>query len=100
MRLHLAPAVAAFVLAINAHLAQADQVSSPVLAKTCFSCHGPNGQSKGAMPSINGKPAKYIETVLNAYRQDKKQGTVMNRIAKGFTPEEIKMLSRYFSNLK
>lgn len=77
---------------------KADMASSVVLANTCFSCHGTDGASQGAMPSIKGKPANYIETVLMAFREDKRKGTVMNRIAKGFDANEIKALSRYFSS--
>jgi len=91
---------AALVLAASPLPANADQASSPVLANTCFSCHGANGKSIGAMPSIRGKPAEYIETMLNAFREDKRKGTVMNRIAKGFSPAEIKSLSTYFSSLR
>jgi len=52
------------------------------------------------MPSINGKPAKYIATNLKAFRSGKKQATVMNRIAKGFSIEEIESLAKYFSENK
>jgi cytochrome subunit of sulfide dehydrogenase len=93
-------AVVTFVMVANAGVTHADQVSSRILANTCFSCHGHKGKSLGAMPSIKGKPAKYIQTMLNAFRDDKRKGTVMNRIAKGFTPDEIKSLSQYFSSLK
>lgn len=74
--------------------------SAVVLASTCFSCHGTDGASIGAMPSIKGKPADFIETRLIAFRDGKKNGTVMNRIAKGFTDDEIKALSRYFAARK
>ena len=77
--------------------AQADMASSVVLANTCFSCHGTDGKSVGAMPSIHGKPAKMIEMNLKAFRDGKKESTVMMRIAKGFTDEEIKSLAEYFA---
>ncbi|MBC8338634.1 MAG: c-type cytochrome [Alphaproteobacteria bacterium] len=95
----IAAAVAtAFSLQIaGAGSARADMASSVVLANTCFSCHGTEGQSVGAMPTIKGKPAKYIETQLMAFRAGKKSSTVMGRIAKGFNADEIKALSRYFS---
>jgi len=96
------PAAAALAAALSLSLAgaggaRAEMASSVVLANTCFSCHGTDGQSAGAMPSIKGKPAEFIETQLMAYRDGNKQGTVMNRIAKGFNADEIKALARYFS---
>ncbi len=76
---------------------KADMASDIVLANTCFSCHGTDGDSVGAMPTIKGKSAKYIEDQLNQFREEKRKGTVMNRIAKGFTADEIKTLARYFA---
>jgi len=76
---------------------KADMASSVVLANTCFSCHGTDGHSAGAMPSINGKPAKFIELTLKAFRDGKKESTVMKRIAKGFNDAEIKSLAQYFA---
>ncbi len=77
--------------------AAADIASSAVLANTCFSCPGTDGHSAGAMPSINGKPAKLIEIALKAFRDGKKDSTVMKRIAKGFDDAEIKALAEYFA---
>ncbi len=88
---------AVLLCALQMETARADMASAVVLANTCFSCHGTDGASVGAMPSIKGKPADFIETQLTAFREGKKQGTVMNRIAKGFTDDEIKALSRYFA---
>ena len=78
--------------------AKADMASDTVLANTCFSCHGTDGNSVGAMPTIKGKSASFIEKQLEEFRADKRSGTVMNRIAKGFTSDEIKTLSRYFAS--
>ena len=90
----------ALLCLLKAGTAKADMASSVVLANTCFSCHGTDGASVGAMPSIKGKPADFIEAQLTAFRDGRKQGTVMNRIAKGFTDDEIKALSRYFAAKK
>jgi len=75
----------------------AEDPSSEVLVNTCFSCHGTDGHSAGAMPSISGKDPDYIERRLIDYREDRLQGTVMNRIAKGFSDTEIASLARYFA---
>ncbi len=80
--------------------ARAEMASASVLVNTCFSCHGTDGKSLGAMPSINGKEAKYIETSLMAFRSGKKPSTVMKRIAKGFSDDEIRALARLLSSIK
>ncbi|MEK9671263.1 MAG: c-type cytochrome [Rhodospirillaceae bacterium] len=83
--------------ALSGPPAAADMASSAVLAHTCFSCHGPGGRSAGAMPSIDGKPAKLIELNLKDFRDGKRESTVMQRIAKGFTDVEIKAISEYLA---
>ncbi|MEK9754402.1 MAG: c-type cytochrome [Rhodospirillaceae bacterium] len=95
----LAAASLGFILSSGAMpgTAAADTPSSVILANTCFSCHGTDGHSAGAMPSLNGKPAKLIEIALKAFRDGKKDSTVMMRIAKGFDDAEIKALSEYFA---
>ena len=99
-RLPIALVAALAVTGLGGPAAKADMASSTVLANTCFSCHGTDGHSAGAMPSINGKPAKYIEVALKAFRSGKKQSTVMQRIAKGFDDAEIKALADYFAKNK
>lgn len=69
-----------------------------VLALSCASCHGTNGQSPGSIPAINGKSASYIESAMRQFREGKRYATVMNRIAKGYSDEEIKLLATYLGN--
>ena len=88
----------ALLVSLSPHTAiGAEGPSAAILANTCFSCHGPDGRSAGAMPSIAGKDRDYIERVLRAYRDDQMSGTVMNRIAKGFSSAEIARLAQFFS---
>jgi len=93
----LVAAIAATLVLASGPEVKADQASAAVLASTCFSCHGAGGKSAGAMPSINGKPAKLIELNMKAFRDGKRQSTVMQRIAKGFNDAEIKALSEYLA---
>lgn len=88
--------VALVIMAIGPK-ANAESVKPVVLANTCFSCHGTNGKSVGAMPSIAGKSPKYISSILKSFRSGKREATVMNRIAKGFSDSEIDTLANYFS---
>ncbi len=66
-----------------------------VLALSCASCHGPNGASPGSIPKIQGRTADYIEKAMLQFKAGERPATVMNRIAKGYTDEEIKLLSAY-----
>ena len=69
-----------------------------VLALSCASCHGTNGASPGSIPRIQVRSAEYIEKAMLQFKAGKRPATVMNRIAKGYTDEEIKLLSAYLGN--
>lgn len=74
-----------------------EAISGATIGYTCMGCHGVNGQSPGSIPSIAGQPAERLTSQLMAYRADTKSGTIMNRIAKGYTPEEIKAVAEFFA---
>ena len=70
-----------------------------LLSMSCAACHGTDGKSPGAMPSLYGKSSKYIETSMLNFLHGKRVGTVMNRIAKGYTEEEIKLIADHFEKI-
>ncbi|MCU7882106.1 MAG: cytochrome c4 [Candidatus Thiodiazotropha sp. (ex Lucinoma aequizonata)] len=69
-----------------------------MLANTCAGCHGTNGASAGpATPSISGISAVYFEEVMQGFKDDSVKNTIMGRIAKGYSDEEIKTMAELFS---
>lgn len=66
----------------------------------CTSCHGANGVSFGSVPSLKGRPAAELEKMLLAYRANDDRTTIMSRIAKGFSKEDITVVSDYFGSMK
>lgn len=70
------------------------------LAHACAACHGPNGRSQGAIPSIDNLSAEDFKAVLKAFRSDASKGTVMNRIARGLDDAEIDAVAAYFATLR
>lgn len=81
-------------------VAQADETAPAVLATACFACHGLDGKSPGQIPGLTGKTAQQISTSMKAFKGDQVQGTVMNRLAKGYTDAEIDALATFYANLK
>ena len=69
------------------------------IANACATCHGPDGRSQGAIPSINSLSKEGLLTAMRAFQTGEKQGTVMNRIAKGFDETELEAIATYFANL-
>jgi len=89
--------ISLFLFSPGAVLAGEKNVS--MLASTCFGCHGIKGATQGpATPSIAGLTDEYLNLSMQDYKSDKRKSTVMNRIAKGYTDDEIKKISKYFSS--
>lgn len=69
------------------------------LAQTCVTCHGPEGQSQGAIPSLAGLPAEAMRTALQAFRAETRPSTVMHRFAKGLSEDDMAAVAAYFAAL-
>ncbi len=90
------------VIALFAPLAaaKADEGRGMILGLSCAACHGTAGKSPGSIPTINGKSADYIKKALEQFRDENRPATVMSRLAKGYTDDEIAALANYFASLK
>ncbi len=88
-------AIGLFLLPLTA---QAGQASPSVLADACAACHGTDGKSPSTIPSIQGKSADYMRQRLMAFKSGEREGTVMNRIAKGYSDAEIAAIATYLAN--
>lgn len=84
-------------------LAAADQplFDVSVLAGACANCHGTDGRSPGSIPSIAGRPESVLKAQLLAFKSDTPPAgtTVMGRLAKGFSDDQITALAKYFSQI-
>jgi len=70
-----------------------------MLANACAACHGPNGSSQGAAtPSIAGISPDHFIDAMEAFKENERPATVMNRIAKGYSEEQIELMSEFFSS--
>ena len=98
--------LAAVALAMSATMplsASAQSVmDASILAGSCFNCHGTDGRSNGAIPSIAGRPQLALKNQMLVFKSDQPPAgtTVMTRIAKGYTDQEIDALALYFSQIK
>jgi sulfide dehydrogenase cytochrome subunit len=69
------------------------------LAAGCAMCHGPEGNpaTGSIVPALAGRPAREIVDAMNAFREGRREATVMNQIAKGYSEAEIAALGEYFA---
>jgi cytochrome c553 len=86
-------------LAVACPAAGQDQAARS-LAANCTGCHGPNGISSGAIPTLAGLERAYIVTAMQEFKAGTRQATVMHQHAKGYTDQEIEVLAQYFSQQK
>lgn len=94
-RLALGMVIACSLLPVAARPLAAADIPPAVLAAPCSTCHGPGGKSPGAIPSIDRLGAAAIRASLLAYRKGEVQGTIMNRLARGFTEPEIDAIATH-----
>jgi sulfide dehydrogenase cytochrome subunit len=80
--------------------AAAQQPSTEALAFNCFTCHGTDGRSPNAVPTLNGKSADYLLRRMLGFKHGKGDPTIMNRIARGYTDDEIARVTAYIAKLK
>ena len=72
--------------------------SGEMLGNTCAGCHGTKGVSNGpATPSIAGLSKEYLLESMEEFQSGERPATIMSRIAKGYTEDEIKAMADYFS---
>ena len=72
-----------------------------MLSNACTGCHGTNGASTGpASPTIAGITEEYFVETMGAFKNGKRHATVMGRIAKGYTDDEIKAMGKFFAGKK
>jgi len=91
------------VLLLLSSVDAADHVTTrgAALMNACAACHGPGGHSQGVIPSIDAMPKENFVAALRAFRSDERQGTVMNRIAKGLDDADIEAVTAFlFSSLQ
>ncbi len=72
--------------------------SASMLANTCSGCHGTHGASTGpAAPSIGGLSEDYMVDVMQAYKSGDRWSTIMGRIAKGYSDQEIVAMAKFYA---
>lgn len=69
------------------------------LAQNCFICHGPNGRSPGAIPSLARLSAQRIASRLRDFKSGAEPSTIMGRHAKAYTDSEIEAVASYIATV-
>ncbi len=94
--LRLAIAVAIAVAWYQPLLAASDP---PPGATSCSGCHS-SGATASVIPRLYGRDAGDIATAMAGFRGGSRPATVMNRIAKGFTDDELRAIAAWLAAQK
>lgn len=92
-----------FILGIWAAIAapaSAQTADVTILAATCSGCHGAAANGSGSVPGLKGQQPAHLADQLKAFKAGTRPATVMNRLAKGYTDDEIAGLALHFSRLR
>jgi sulfide dehydrogenase cytochrome subunit len=74
--------------------------SAQMMANTCAGCHGTAGQSAGpASPNLAGMSENYFNDSMKGFKEGTRPATIMDRIAKGYSDEQIEAMAAYFAAL-
>ena len=72
----------------------------PPGASSCSGCHVLGAKVDTAVPGLAGRSAAELASEMQAFKSGQKPGTVMGRIAKGFSEAEIQAIADWFAAQK
>ncbi len=72
----------------------------PVGASSCSGCHATSPRVASPVPRLTGLDQAQIVKALQDFRAGARAGTVMDRIAKGFTDAEIQAIAAWYAAQK
>ena len=83
-------------LLLCAGIAPALVAEAPPGAASCSGCHAAKSNVATPVPRLAGQDATAMIAAMQAFRTGQRPATVMDRIAKGFSDDEIKAIAAWF----
>jgi sulfide dehydrogenase cytochrome subunit len=77
--------------------AAASAAEPPPGATSCSGCHPPTASAETRVPPLRGQNAAEIVAAMEAFRSGERPSTVMQRIAKGFSDNEIRAIAAWLA---
>jgi cytochrome c553 len=69
----------------------------PAGAASCSGCHPASSRVASPVPRLAGLDRAAIVKAMQEFRSGQRAATVMNRIVKGFTDEEIQAIAAWYA---
>ena len=85
-------------LLLSAGPVSAQATDTQLLIGGCQGCHGVSGQGAHGIPSIKANHSRdEFIALMRAFSANERPATVMGRISRGYTPEQIALLAAHFA---
>jgi len=81
-------------------LAEASPPTPPPGASSCSGCHATSKSVETLVPRLVGRSPAEIEAAMQEFRTGQKPASVMDRIAKGFSADEIAAIAAWYAAQK
>jgi cytochrome c553 len=85
----------ASALAVSSSIVPAAE--PPVGAASCSGCHASSPGVETPVPRLAGRSAAELVQQMQAFRDGKREATVMDRVAKGFTDAEVQAIAAWYA---
>jgi cytochrome c553 len=92
--------VAALALALIGPASAAGPADAPPGAASCSGCHPATKWVDTTVPRLTGRNPADIIAAMEAFKSGQLPSTVMNRLAKGFSDDEIKAIAAWYGAQK
>jgi cytochrome c553 len=96
----MAKLLAAAIGSISIAAAVVASAEPPAGAAACSGCHPASTRVTSPVPRLAGRDSAAIVKAMQDFRSGARTGTVMDRIAKGFTDEEIQAIAAWYATQK
>jgi len=93
-------ALAVTLLGLSVAPGLAASLSPPPGASSCSGCHARNAGVDSPIPRLVRREADELFAAITAFKTGRRPSTVMERIAKGFTDEEIRAIADWYAEQK
>lgn len=101
MRLKLLVALFAGGVVFSGSVFAHEPSMSAMLSNTCNGCHGTEGHNAGPnMPNLGGVPSNYIIDQMKNFKSGERKSSIMGRLAKAYSDDEIAAMASFFSTQK
>jgi len=73
---------------------------APPGASSCSGCHPATRAAETTVPRLVGRDAAQLVSAMQSFRSGQRPSTVMDRIAKGYSDDEVKAIAAWYAAQK